>query len=207
MAAAGSVLAFRAVKPSRRSTESDARTTFLLNSTPEQAYTLWRDFEKLPRFMRHIKSVRNLGDTRSEWVALGPMEAEVRWQAEITEDQPNQRIAWRSLPQSMVQTSGSVEFTPDPLARGTYITAQVRYSAPGGAAGSALASMLGKHPEFMMREDVRRFKTLLETGEVPTTLGQSHGPRGMHGASEQFLFRETANLPDPQAAGDYRRSA
>jgi uncharacterized membrane protein len=205
LAAAGGLLVFKAAKAP--STEADTHAIFLVNASPEQAYELWRNFGGLPRFMVHLKSVRELDGRRSEWVALGPGQREIRWNAEITEDTPNQRIAWRSLPDSDVQTSGAVDFRPDPQGRGTFVSANVEYVLPGGAFTSGLATLFGKNPEFVVREDVRRFKQLLETGEVPTTLGQTHGPRGIHGHTEQVLFREKTNLPDPQVAQAYRRSA
>jgi uncharacterized membrane protein len=204
LAAASGLLAFKVAQGS--STKSDTHPVFLLNASAEQAYTLWRDFAGLPRFMVHLKSVREFDNRRSEWVALGPGGREICWNAEITEDTPNQRIAWRSLPNSDVLTNGSVDFRPDPQGRGTFVSANVQYGFPGGGLATGLAALFGKNPEFVVREDVRRFKQLLETGEVPTTRGQTHGPRGIHGKTEQILFRET-NLPDPQVAFDSRRSA
>jgi uncharacterized membrane protein len=157
--------------------------------------------------MVHLKSVRELDSRRSEWTAIGPGQREIRWNAEITEDIPNQRIAWRSLPDSEVQTSGSIDFRADPQGRGTFLSANVEYVVPGGPLASGLAALFGKHPEFVVREDLRRFKQLLETGEVPTTHGQTHGPRGIHGHIEQALFREKTNMPEPQVAHAYGRSA
>ena len=161
---------------------------------------MWRNFTGLPRFMVHLKTVRELDSLHSEWVALGPGQREIRWKAETTEDIPDQRIAWRSLPGSEVQTSGVVDFRPDPQGRGTFVSVEVKYGVPVGAVTSGLAGLFGKNPEFVVREDVRRFKQLLETGEVPTTRGQTHGPRGLHGRTEQVLFRERTNLPAPQLA-------
>ena len=205
LAAAGGLLAYKVAQAP--SAKADTHTIFLVNAPPEQAYRLWRNFAGLPRFMVHLKSVRELDSKRSEWTALGPGQREIRWNAEITEDTPNQRIAWRSLPGSDVQTSGSVDFRADPQKRGTFVSAHVEYRVPGGPLTSSLAALFGKHPEFVVREDVRRFKQLLETGEVPTTRGQTHGPRGVHGHTEQVLFREKTNLPDPQTAPAYSRSA
>ena len=207
LATAGGVLAFRAVKSRSVSPSQNTRATFLVNTSPENAYELWRDFENLPRFMAHLKSVRELDGNRSEWVASGPMDREIRWKAELTGERPNELIAWRSLPGSDVETSGSVEFRADPLGRGTYVTADVRYRIPGGSIASGLAAIFGKHPEFVVREDLRRFKALVETGETPTISGQTHGPRGIHGRSEEALFRETTNHPEPQAAPGLQKSA
>jgi uncharacterized membrane protein len=205
IAAAGGVLAYKAAQSP--STQSKTHAIFLVNSPPDQAYALWRNFAGLPRFMVYLKSVREVGGDRSEWIALGPGQREIRWNAEITEDTADKRIAWRSLPNSDVVTSGSVEFRPDPQSRGTFVTVNVKYGLPGGQLMSGLAAIFGKSPNFVMREDVRRFKQLLETGEVPTTRGQSHGPRGIHGYTEQLLFRENSNLPDPQLASAYGQSA
>ena len=198
LATAGGVLAYKAIKSPTVSEKDSTHVTFLVNASPDRAYALWRNFENLPRFMAHLRSVRVLDEGRSEWSATGPADREVRWTAELTEDLPNQRIAWSSLPDSAVETSGAVEFRPDPQGRGTFVRAEVLYRIPGGSFTAGLASIFGKHPEFVVREDVRRFKALLESGEVPTTAGQTHGPRGLHGHIEQVLFRETSNHPAPQ---------
>jgi uncharacterized membrane protein len=202
----GSALAYGALRQSS-SEPHDIRATFLVNKPPQECYRLWHDFENLPRFMAHLKSVRNLGNNQSEWVALGPMEREVRWTAETRDDHPGRAISWASLPGSEVDTSGWVEFRQDPCGHGTFVTAELRYSAPGGALGIAFATMMGKHPEFMVREDLRRFKALAECGEVPTTAGQTHGPRGMHGHAHQVLLRETSNSIESEARRELRMTA
>src|SRR5579875_401558 len=143
LAAAGGLLAYKAVQTTPDT--DDTHAVFLVNASPEQAYKLWRNFAGLPRFMVHLKSVRELDSRRSEWTALGPGQREIRWNAEITEDTPNQRIAWRSLPNSDVQTSGSVEYRADPQGRGTFVSANVQYSLPGGPLTSALAGLFGKN--------------------------------------------------------------
>jgi len=206
LATAGGVLAFKAAK-SRPPSQDSAKATFLVNASPQEAYEVWRNFENLPRFMSHLKSVRVLDERRSEWVALGPMDREVSWTAEMMEDRKNERISWRTLPDSALQNAGFVEFRADPQNRGTFVTAEVEYSAPGSSVAAGIAAVFGKHPEFMLREDLRRFKALVETGETPTTAGQTHGPRGLHGNTEQFLFRETSNHPRPQATPELPRSA
>ena len=198
LATAGGVLAFKAAK-SQSSPIQKTKATFLVNTSPEKAYQLWRNFENLPRFMAHLQSVRALDDKRSEWVAQGPLDREIRWRAEITEDRSGQRIGWQSLPGSDVHVAGSIDFHADPMGRGTYVTARISYTAPAGSMGTALATVVGKHPEFMVREDLRRFKALLEAGETPTIAGQTHGPRGIHGHAEQVLFRENSNQAEPQA--------
>jgi len=206
IAGVGGVLAFGAMRQMSEEPH-EMKATFLINASPEQCYSMWHNFESLPRFMAHLKQVRMLGGNQTEWVAAGPMQREVRWTAETREDQPGRRISWASLPESDIETSGWVEFRADPQGRGTFVTAELRYTAPGGFLGVAFATMMGKHPEFMVREDLRRFKSLVECGEVPTTAGQTHGPRGVHGHTEQVLFRETSNHPEPQAERVLRMTA
>jgi len=205
LAAAGGLLAYKAANASPA--RADTHAVFLVNASPDQAYTLWRNLAGLPRFMVHLKSVRELDSRRSEWVALGPGQREVRWTAEIAEDIPNQRIAWNSLPESEIYTSGSVDFRADPRGRGTFVSVNLKYGVPGGPLVAGAAALVGKNPEFMVRDDVRRFKQLLETGEIPTTRGQTHGPRGIHGHISQAVLREKTNLPDPQVPGAHSQAA
>jgi uncharacterized membrane protein len=149
--------------------------TLTIQRSPEELYRFWRNFENLPRFMRYLESVRNTGGNRSHWVARGPLGFRVEWDAEVTEDRPNERIAWRSLPGSAVDTEGSVRFSPAPGNRGTRVTVVMRYAPPGGKAGALIARLFGRSPEQEIREDLRRFKRVMETGEIPSTKGQPSG--------------------------------
>jgi uncharacterized membrane protein len=206
LATAGGLVAYKQARSQAQSSKQTATAVFRVNATSNEAYRLWRNFENLPRFMAHLAAVRVLDDRRSEWTAKGPLDSCVRWSAEITQDEPNRRIAWRSLPGSQLETSGWVEFQDDPQGRGSTVRAQVEYSNPVGALGLGLLTALGKNPSFVIKEDLRRFKALLEAGETPTTVGQTHGPRGLHGHAEQVLFRETSNHPSPQAGNAQRPS-
>jgi uncharacterized membrane protein len=105
------------------------------------------------------------------------MNTRIRWTAAITEDRENEFLAWRSTEDSEFQTWGSVEFRRATGNRGTIVTAQMEYTPPAGALGKAAAAIFGKDPEFTMREDLRRFKALIEMHEIATTEGQPHGPR------------------------------
>ncbi len=140
--------------------------TTTINSSPEELYRFWRDFENLPRFMRHLESVRVTEPGRSHWKAKAPAGTTVEWDAEITEDRPNELIAWRSLEGADVENSGSVRFTPATGGRGTVVTVNVEYDPPGGKVGSLVAKLFGEEPEQQVQDDLRAFKQVIETGEV-----------------------------------------
>jgi uncharacterized membrane protein len=132
----------------------------------EELYQFWRKLENLPRFMRHLESVQTMDERRSHWKVQAPLGRTVEWDAEITEDRPNERIAWRSLPGADVTNSGSVSFERAPGGRGTVVRVELQYDPPGGAIGATFAKLFGKAPEQEVQEDLRAFKQVIETGEV-----------------------------------------
>ena len=142
---------------------------------PEEVYRTWHNFENLPRFMRHLESVRVTGDRRSHWKVQAPAGRSVEWDAEIVEDRPNELIAWRSLPGADVENGGQVRFTPGPDGNGTQVEVEIWYDAPGGKAGKVIAKLFGKEPAQEVHGDLRRFKQVLETGEVVRSQGTPTG--------------------------------
>ncbi len=132
-----------------------------------EVYRFWRRLENLPQFMAHLESVSDLGDGRSHWVAAAPGGARVEWDAEIVNDVENQLIAWRSLPGSDVDSAGSVNFDGMHAGEDTQVTVNLQYAPPAGRAGGWAATLLGREPSQMIREDLRRLKQLLEAGAVP----------------------------------------
>jgi uncharacterized membrane protein len=162
--------------------------SYLIGRSREELYGQWRNFENLPRIMTHLKSVRVLDDRRSHWVAKAPSIAggQVEWDAEITADEPNTRIAWRSLPGADIHNRGSVEFADAPGDRGTLVRVTLDYLPPAGTAGRYLAKLFGEEPESQIKDDLRNFKRLMETGDVVTVVGQPRGTcmgRGKYQAS------------------------
>jgi uncharacterized membrane protein len=150
---------------------------FLINRSPEDLYQYWRNFENLPRIMTHLKSVRVSDDGHSHWVATAPRIAggSVEWDAEITRDEPNAAIAWRSLPGSDIETTGQIRFSPAMGDRGTEVHVFMEYQPPAGRLGHWLATLFGEAPRRQMRDDLRNFKRLMECGEIPTIVGQPRG--------------------------------
>ena len=158
--------------------------TVVVNRPPEACYRFWHDFQNLPRFMHHVQSVHALSQKRSHWVVRLRGGATLEWDAEVSVDEPNRMIAWRSLNGSAPH-SGAVHFEPAPGGRGTIVRVRMRPQVPRHVLGAVSASLLGKVPELEVRDDLRRFKNVMETGEIPTTRGQTHGPRS-------FLVRSFA---------------
>src|SRR5829696_6563816 len=148
--------------------------SIIVNAPAEEVYQYWHDFENLPRFMRYLESVTATGEGRSHWVAKAPG-GSVEWDAEVTEDRPNELIAWRSLEGSEVETSGSVRFEPAVGGRGTVIHVQLDYSPPGGALGALFAKLFGEDPDGQMQTDLRRFKQIVELGEIVVSDGTLTG--------------------------------
>ncbi|HEX8177409.1 MAG TPA: SRPBCC family protein [Pyrinomonadaceae bacterium] len=132
------------------------------NRTPEELYGFWRNFENLPRFMDHLESVTASGN-RSHWVAKAPAGTSVEWDAEVYNEKQGELIAWRSLEGSQVDNAGSVHFTAAPGGGGTEVRVVLKYDPPGGAIGAAVAKLFGEEPSQQIREDLRRFKQLMET--------------------------------------------
>jgi uncharacterized membrane protein len=149
--------------------------SFTIQKSPEELYAFWRKFDNLPKFMKHLKSVEVQDEKRSHWVADAPMGMSVKWDAEIINDEPNRLIAWRSLGGADVDNAGSVTFRAAPGDRGTEVTVVMDYIPPAGAAGAAVAKLFGKSADSMVRDDLRNFKRLMETGEIASIEGQPRG--------------------------------
>jgi uncharacterized membrane protein len=139
-----------------------------INRSASELYRFWRNLENLPRFMSHLESVERITDTLSRWRAKGPAGMDVEWNAEIINEVPDQVIGWRSIEGSDVVSAGSVNFADAGAGRGTRVRVRLQYSPPGGKAGAAIAKLMGRDPATEIREDLRRFKQLIEAGEVAT---------------------------------------
>jgi uncharacterized membrane protein len=159
-----------------------------VNRPREELYRFWRDFQNLPRFMYHLESVQVTGDGRSHWVTKAPGGKRVEWNSEVTIDRPNELIAWRSLPGSDVDNAGSVRFEARPRGRGTILRVELEYRPPGGVIAASLAKLFNAAPEQQIYDDLRRFKQVIETGEVVRSEGSPEG-------AGQVLQRPAQPLP------------
>jgi len=133
-----------------------------------ELYAFWRNFENLPRIMDHLESVITVSETRSHWIARGPAGVKIEWDAEVLNEEKDQRIAWRSLPGADVSHAGSVHFRPAPIS-GTEVRVVMSYEPPLGRLGVTVAKLLGENPARQLSRDLQHFKQLMESGEIPTT--------------------------------------
>ena len=142
----------------------------------DEVFSFWRDLTGLPSFMRHLERVEPRPGNRTYWVVRGPGGIRVGWEAELVNEVENELIAWRSVPGADVVSAGSVNFRPAPRG-GTELRVHLQYSPPAGRAGAWVATLLGRDPAGQIREDLRRVKQLLETGEIATAQDQPTGRR------------------------------
>ena len=189
LAAAGGYLLFRAATgycPINETTDRDTADknhlsleitrSLTINKPREELYAYWRQLENLPTFMKHLQEVRQTGEKQSHWVAKVPGGmGTVAWDAEITQEEENQRLAWRSLPGLDIENTGEVQFKDAPANRGTIVQATITYQPPAAAIGNNAAKLLNPLFKQMVKEDLRRFKRVMETGGIPTIAGQPSG--------------------------------
>ncbi|HYO53034.1 SRPBCC family protein, partial [Archangium sp.] len=161
--------------------EGEPGVAFELSTTilrpREELYHAWRDFERHPRFIPHLLSVRNLESHKSHWVYQGPAGTLLEWDSQVTEDRPGERIEWKTLPGSKLEHTGTIRFEDAPGGRGTVVHLALRYHVPGGRATAIIAKLLGDEPKQHLARGLRQFKQFLETGEVATVDSQPHGKR------------------------------
>ena len=153
----------------------------LINRPRQVLYAFWRDFTNLPAFTENVKAVEILDDARSQWTIAGPAGFEVDLVSEIIEDIPGERIAWRSSEGSDVDHEGWIEFKDNAFGRGTEVRIFISYAPPAGALGRVVAKVMQREPRLQARRELRRFKQLMETGEVSTSRAPEAAPRaGRH---------------------------
>jgi uncharacterized membrane protein len=177
---AGAALLLRAVsnRPLTRlaSFGAEAEDGFMIqktldvNADVEEVYAAWRSLESFPQFMTHVREVKPIGERRYQWVVDGPAGVPVTWEAEITNDIPNELIAWRTVPDAPVQSSGEVRFESSAAGR-TQIQVRMWYRPPANLVGHAAAWMFSRDPKHQIDDDLMRFKSFLETGTTTGSQG------------------------------------
>ncbi len=151
--------------------------TVTINRPRQELYDFWRDFRNLPLFMDNIESVQVFDATRSHWEVKAPGGTTVEWDSVLTEDIPGEVIAWSSVEKASVPNSGRIEFRDTSNGRGTQVSVTIVYDPPAGALGKLVAKLFQREPNIQTRQDLRRFKQLMETGEIPTSQPPFAAPR------------------------------
>lgn len=144
-------------------------TSVMIARPTQELYEFWRNFENLPRFMKHLENVQVYDPLHSHWRAKAPAGMNVEWDAEVTRDIPGQEISWRALPGSDVENWGTVRFRQAIDGRGTDVQVKMNYRPPGGKLGAAIAALFGEEPQQQVEDDLQRLKKMLEAGEIGAT--------------------------------------
>lgn len=148
-------------------------TSVTVGRPRQELYDAWRDFTRFPSFMKNVDQVEALDEKRSRWTIKAPGGTSVTLVTEIVDDVPGKQIGWKSTPDSDIATNGEVLFKDAPGDRGTYVSLVQSYDPPGGAVGKLFAKIMQREPREQARRDLRRFKQLMETGEVTTNASPS----------------------------------
>jgi uncharacterized membrane protein len=141
-------------------------------------YAFWRDFKNLASFMENVDQVAVVDERKSRWTIRAPGETDVEFISTIIEDRPGEEIAWESEEGAAIRNSGRVSFKDAPANRGTIVDLTIAYDPPGGAVGQLIAKMFQREPHMQARRDLKRFKQLMETGEIATAAQTNHQQRG-----------------------------
>ncbi|MFI5844101.1 SRPBCC family protein [Catenuloplanes sp. NPDC051500] len=174
----------------------DLTATTTIRKPRSEVYAFWRDLENLPTFMTHLERVSTTGARTSHWSAAAPFGKDVEWDAEITEETPGEKIAWRSTGNADVPNTGTVSFVPAPDEVSTEVHVTLVYDIPGGSVGKAVAKYFGEEPHRQLDDDLRRLKQVLETGEVVRSDGAPWGKQ----ARKEFPQRPAQPLSDAELA-------
>jgi uncharacterized membrane protein len=146
-----------------------------IDKSPEELYAFWRDFENQALISDYLTSVKVTGEKTSHWVARGPANRPIEWDAEVINDRPNELIAWQTLPGADIEHAGTVRFKPAPGGRGTEVHVTMQYYPPAGTLGAGVATLLHREPSIQAADTLKRLKRLMETGDIIKVEGQSHG--------------------------------
>ncbi|WP_242139590.1 SRPBCC family protein [Sphingomonas sp. TREG-RG-20F-R18-01] len=138
-----------------------------INRPRAELFAYFRDFTNLPTFMDNVERIDVLDAKRSHWVVKAPGGKMVEWDSVVTDEVDGEYVAWASEPGADIDNSGRVDFR-DAGARGTIVTATLLYDPPAGVVGKLIAKLFQREPAIQARRDLRRFKQLMETGEVAT---------------------------------------
>ena len=166
-------------------------------ATRDSLFALWSDVTSFPLWQERVISVTPIGPNRTHWVMGNTDDADgkrIDFDSEVYESVPGSKIAWRSIGGD-VEQNGEVHFAEGSIEGSTLVTLIQTVRVPGGALGNAVASAGQRGPKQTVIENLRHFKQLAETGEIPSVKGQPHGPRGISGGIKEWMYGETNPTP------------
>jgi uncharacterized membrane protein len=179
--------------PAKDSQNFSIKRSVTVNRPVDEVYAFWKNFENMPKFMKHLDSVQSTGENTSRWTAGSSQGLSVAWEVQLVEDRPNQLLSWQTIGVSDVTGTGRVEFTPAPGGRGTEVRADISYQPPGGALGAKIARVFRDIPGVKIENQLNTFKQIIETGEEVHSDSSIH--KGMHPAqpsAESARYRQAA---------------
>jgi uncharacterized membrane protein len=169
------------------------RTSVIVQAHPKKLYEMWRDVEAAPTWHERIMEVRKTGPNTYHWVMRDePGENILEWDFEILADEPEKRIAWRSL-SGEPEGAGEVIFESAPGGRGTMVTVLEQFRV--GKLSRTWETITGRDPKQSVIENLRHFKAMAETGEIPRTEPQPHGERGTVAGMKRSIYGEKIATP------------
>lgn len=148
--------------------KTEIERSITIGKSADELYRLWREPNTLPQLMQHFVQITPTSETRAHWKINAPLGQSIEWDAELTEDRAGEFVGWKAADGAPIENDGSIEFRPAPGDRGTVATLRFRFAAPGGAIGTSAASLFDFVPEKLASQALRSFKSLAETGEIPT---------------------------------------
>jgi uncharacterized membrane protein len=172
----------------------ELKGTTTVTKPPEEVYDFWSSLDRFPTFMAHVDDVHVTGPHTSHWKVSTPFDREVEWDAETTAQVPGSLLSWRSTDGADVPNAGEVHFVSAPDGTSTEVHVTLTYDAPGGKFGKALAKYFGEDPSQHLDDDLRRFKQVIETGQIVRSDGAPWGKR----ARQEFPQHPAQPLSDDE---------
>ncbi|NUO39638.1 MAG: SRPBCC family protein [Gemmatimonadaceae bacterium] len=186
-----STTAPKVTHPDRSGEALSVKRSVTVSRPVEEVYAFWKDFENLPRFMKHLDRVENTGESTSRWSAGAAQGESVQWEVQLVESQPNRLLSWKTIGISDITAHGRVEFAPAPGGRGTEVRASLSYQVPGGAVGKRIAMIFRDVPGVKIENELNVFKQIMETGEEVRSDASIHkGPHPAQPPSDRVNFQD-----------------
>ncbi len=154
-----------------------ASRSVTINADRAQVFSRFRDIASWPEWAVNVEAIDPAqGDGALKFTTLDPS-GPIEWHGHVTEDRENEVLSIDSVADSAVPLKLRYEFRDAPGGRGTEIHGVIAYQPPGGSLGRYGAKVTQREPGIQMRRDLKRFKSLIETGEISVNDPQGTEPK------------------------------